>query len=110
MDPFDLMFHGPQPQNEEEEKDLETYIKWHKSMMAQQHDDHIWLTAGDKAWAIYLIVGPIYYLWRGYHPNIEWSILDVSNVNWESYINKATSLLEALNHPKPQDTHGVSHD
>jgi hypothetical protein len=93
MDHFDLMFLGPQPQNEQEEKDLETYIKWHKSMMARQHDDHIWLTVGGRAWAIYAMNGTDICLWRGYHPYIEYSYLDISKVDWESYHRKALKIL-----------------
>jgi hypothetical protein len=87
----------------------------YSSTSPQQHDDHIWLTAGGRAWAIYAMKGHELSLWRGYHPYIEWSYLDISRVNWESYHNKALKilfpnggpLLEALTYPSPQDTQGV---
>jgi hypothetical protein len=73
-----------------------------------QHDDHCWLTAGGSAWAIYAKHGDILTLWRGYRPYLEWSILDISEVNWESYHEKALALLypplEALKQPSPQVT------
>ena len=33
MDFFSLMFQGPQPNNEQEERDLVAYVNWHKSKM-----------------------------------------------------------------------------
>jgi hypothetical protein len=63
-------------------------------MPSPQHDDHIWLTAGGEAWAIYHIRLPLLYLWRGYYPNIEYSILDISQVDWESYTQKAVKQLQ----------------
>jgi len=79
-----------------------------------QHDDHIWLTVGGRAWAIYAKDGDLITLWRGYYPWLEWSFLDISNVNWESYHEKALALLypplEALKQPSPQVTQGVNND
>jgi hypothetical protein len=66
-----------------------------------QHDDHIWLTVGGRAWAIYAKDGDLITLWRGYHPYIEWSYLDISKVDWDSYHQKALAIL----YPKVQNGH-----
>lgn len=111
MDLWEAMFKGPQPQNEQEEKDLETAIKWHQAMMGtQQHDDHIWLNVGGRSWAIHSMNEHGVTLWRGYYPYIEYSYLDISNVDWESYHRKYDALLEALKQPSPQVTQGDSDD
>jgi hypothetical protein len=62
-------------------------------MTEEQHDDHCWLMVGGSMWAIEFMRWPIIFLWRGYWPNIENSILDVSEVRWDEYISKAVSLL-----------------
>jgi hypothetical protein len=60
----------------------------------EQHDDHIWLVANDRPWAIAWIDGDLFGLWRGFVPNIEYTELDVSAVNWARYCDKAAALLE----------------
>lgn len=54
-------------------------------MSAEQHNDHIWLTVKGEAWAILAIRSPIIYLWRAWHPKLEFSAIDISNFNFESY-------------------------
>jgi hypothetical protein len=84
------------------------------SQISLQHDDHIWLTVGGKAWAIHGVDGDLIHLWRGFYPYIQYAMLDISNVNWESYHQKAIDLLypplEALKHPSPQDTQRKHND
>jgi len=63
--------------------------------VTEQHDDHIWLTAGGSAWAIEWICGDIIGLWRGHWPNLEFSLLNVSKVNWESYCKKCAEMNHA---------------
>ena len=60
-----------------------------------QHDDHIWLTVNGDAWAIYSLHGDVAVLWRGYEPDLEFSRLDMSRVDWDSYTRKAVALLDA---------------
>lgn len=50
-----------------------------------QHNDHVWIVSGGKSWAIWGMHGSLLSLWRGYYPSIEYSILDISQVNWDTY-------------------------
>ena len=59
----------------------------------EQHDDHIWLTVNGEAWAICAMAWPIIFLWRGYEPDIEWTVLDMTRFNSEAYADRATKLL-----------------
>jgi hypothetical protein len=59
----------------------------------EQHDDHVWLTVGGRGWAIYVMRGPLLTLWRGHYPYIEYSFLDISDVDWEAYHRAALKLL-----------------
>lgn len=63
--------------------------------MSEQHDDHVWLTVNGEAWAIQAMEWPIVFLWRGYEPNLEFSAVDLSGFNAESYVNKAVAVLDA---------------
>jgi muconolactone delta-isomerase len=59
-----------------------------------QHDDHIWLNVAGSSWAIKRKSGDLIQLWRGYSPYIEYSIIDISNVNWDQYHQMWTALME----------------
>jgi hypothetical protein len=61
--------------------------------MSEQHDDHIWLTVGGEAWAIKRISGPLIQLWRGYEPELEYAVVDMSGFNADAYAAEATQLL-----------------
>lgn len=54
----------------------------------EQHDDHIWLTVGGSAWAIERIEGHYISFWRGYWPDLEYLVVDISDVDWEEYHRK----------------------
>jgi hypothetical protein len=58
-----------------------------------QHDDHIWLTWMGEGWAIRRIEYPIIHLWRGYEPDLEYSAIDVSKVDWDAYCRMAVQML-----------------
>jgi hypothetical protein len=58
-----------------------------------QHDDHIWLTVRGESWAIQSIYKSWIWLWRGYYPNIEVALLDVSGVDWVQYVNRAVFMI-----------------
>jgi hypothetical protein len=58
-----------------------------------QHDDHIWLTVGGQAWVIRWMRWPFIGLWRGYEPDLQFSLLDMTAFNAESYVKKAVELL-----------------
>jgi hypothetical protein len=60
----------------------------------EQHDDHIWLTVDGGAWAIHSLDGDLAMLWRGYEPALEFTILDMTDVDWDSYTRSAVKLLE----------------
>lgn len=60
----------------------------------QQQDDHCWIVASGESWAIRRIEGKVLLLWRGYWPDLDYSALDVSKVDWESYCAKAAALLQ----------------
>jgi hypothetical protein len=66
-------------------------------MSEEQQDDHIWLTVGETAWAIKSIKWPIIILWRGYHPLLEYNIIDISRVNWEDYHKRWLEMNEVAN-------------
>ena len=55
----------------------------------EQHDDHIWITVAGEAWAIFSIRRNRFLLWRGYSPNLEFMVMGVEHVDWESYCEKA---------------------
>jgi hypothetical protein len=61
-------------------------------MTPVQHDDHCWLCA-DGMWAIHSKRGDLVLLWRGFEPHIEWMLMDLSKMDWESYTNKALEML-----------------
>ena len=61
--------------------------------MSKQHDDHIWLTVGGEAWAIHSMNWPVIWLWRGYEPDLEYSAVEMSNFNAETYADKAIAML-----------------
>lgn len=61
--------------------------------MERQHDDHIWLTVGGSAWAILTIDGPFLMLWRGYEPDLEYCVIEMSEFNSDSYADKAVEML-----------------
>lgn len=61
----------------------------------EQHDDHIWLTAGGSAWAIMRIHGNTIYLWRGYAPKLEYAVIRWHKKNWPGYADVAAQLLKA---------------
>jgi hypothetical protein len=61
--------------------------------MREQHDDHIWLTVGGENWAIYFMSWPYIWLWRGYEPSLEFSVVEMSNFNADTYADKALALL-----------------
>jgi hypothetical protein len=63
------------------------------SCLHDQHDDHCWLTVGGEAWAIRAMHWPVIWLWRGYWPNHEYSIVRMEDFNAESYCDKAVALL-----------------
>lgn len=58
-------------------------------------DDHCWIVVAGETWAIRRWRPPILYLWRGYHPHLQYSVFDTSGVDWEVYANNAVELLEA---------------
>lgn len=58
-----------------------------------QHDDHIWLTIDGEGWAIYRIDGPLFTLWRGFAPELEFLRVDLSHMDWTAYSNAAKSWL-----------------
>ena len=62
--------------------------------MNAQHDDHVWLTVGGEGWAICAMKWPMIWLWRGYAPDLEFSAVEMSNFNAESYVDKAVKLLK----------------
>lgn len=65
----------------------------------EQHDDHIWLTIGGKAWAIRSIEHHraasvlVLHLWRGYVPCLEYISVEFVSVNWDEYCEKAVKML-----------------
>lgn len=63
----------------------------------EQHDDHCWLTADGKAWKIVGIIWPLIFMARGYYPNIETTIIDMSQFRSKEYCDKATQMLEVAN-------------
>lgn len=58
-------------------------------------DDHCWLTVAGDGWAIRRWRPPILYLWRGYRPRLQFTVVDTSNVDWEEYCRRAELLLKA---------------
>lgn len=63
------------------------------SQYQHQHDDHCWLNVNGEGWAIRQMRWPVIWLWRGYWPNIEYSIVQMENVNVELYCAKAVARL-----------------
>lgn len=57
-------------------------------------DDHVWITVHGKNWAIRAISRPVFYLWRGYAPDLEFAVLDTSKIDWKAYCDAAVKLLE----------------
>ena len=62
--------------------------------MSEQHDDHIWLTVDGEAWAIKRVSWPLIQLWRGYEPELEYAVVNMSGFNADAYVAKATRLLQ----------------
>lgn len=62
-----------------------------------QHDDHIWMTIGGEAWAIRQISDNKIFYWRGYAPFLEYTVIDVRDVNWALYCEHAVKKLEKYN-------------
>lgn len=62
-------------------------------MSAEQHDDHIWITAAGEAWAIQRIHGNTFYLWRGYAPQLEYAVIRFLKKNWAGYADLASQML-----------------
>jgi hypothetical protein len=63
-----------------------------------QHDDHIWLTVDGEAWAIMAInrFPPdvvVFYLWRGYQPNLDYRVVECTNYDWAGYCEAAVRKL-----------------
>jgi hypothetical protein len=59
-------------------------------------DDHCWLTINGEAWAIRRWRPPTLYLWRGYHPHLQYTVVDVDNMteeDWDNYCDKAVKLI-----------------
>jgi hypothetical protein len=65
-----------------------------------QHDDHIWLTVGGEAWAIKRIRQPYFYLWRGYWPNLEYTIVYMSEFDPVKYVERAVAQMEGSTHER----------
>jgi hypothetical protein len=63
------------------------------SQSPDQHDDHCWLCA-DGMWAIHSMRWPLVLLWRGYDPDIEYMLMDLSKVDWDAYYAKAIEMIE----------------
>lgn len=62
----------------------------------EQHDDHIWFNVNGKSWAIQFIErGPplVFYLWRGYWPNLEFTAYEFINPDWKGYCEAAVQML-----------------
>jgi hypothetical protein len=63
----------------------------------EQHDDHIWVVVLGESWAIEGIRhkedSTVFYLWRGYYPNIERSSAELKNWDWTSYCEAAVAVL-----------------
>ena len=62
--------------------------------MDYQYDDHCWIMANGLSWAIRAIHGKIFYLWRGYEPNIQRATLDTTEIDWDMYCIKAVEMLD----------------
>lgn len=65
--------------------------------MSAQHNDHVWLNVHNENWAIHAVIGPIIVLWRGYDPDLEWSAIDISEMDWTAYVEAAVALLTRVN-------------
>lgn len=65
-------------------------------MKETQYDDHIWMTVAGSAWAIRAIHRNVFYLWRGYMDDgtLELASVDVSEVDWVAYCDKAVEMIE----------------
>jgi hypothetical protein len=63
-------------------------------MNDDQHDDHIWLNVDGTSWGIRAIYWPIVYLWRGYDLDLEFCSVDISNVDWDVYNERAVKMLK----------------
>jgi hypothetical protein len=64
------------------------------STVANQHDDHIWLTVKGEAYAIYKIDWPLIILWRGYAPHLEFTAVSMENFDAERYVSECERLLD----------------
>jgi hypothetical protein len=57
--------------------------------MSEQHDDHIWLTVDGEAWAIKRVSWPLIQLWRGYEPELEYAVVNMSGFKADAYVAEA---------------------
>jgi hypothetical protein len=62
-------------------------------MKHNQHDDHIWLTVNGEAWAIYQMKWPNIWLWRGYYPNLQFTMVNMTEFDAKKYCDMAVKLL-----------------
>lgn len=60
--------------------------------MTEQHDDHIFVNAGGKYWAIHRATRTDLYLSRGEFPQIEHKIVNIENLDFATYCDKAVRL------------------
>lgn len=58
-----------------------------------QHDDHIWLTVHGEAWAIRAMHWPVIWLWRGYWPDLEYTVVRLDNFNSDHYADAAVAMM-----------------
>jgi hypothetical protein len=59
----------------------------------RQHDDHIWLTVNGEGWAIYQMKWPHIWLWRGYYPNLQFTMVNMTEFDAKKYCDMAVKLL-----------------
>lgn len=59
------------------------------------HDDHCWLTVVGKGWKILRKENEKVWVWRGYEPDIEYGLVDLSMLDVERYTAIASDWLVA---------------
>lgn len=57
------------------------------------HDDHCWLTVAGGNWKILRKDHEKVWVWRGYEPDVEYGLVDMSMVNVERYAALAADWL-----------------
>lgn len=65
--------------------------------MTEQHDHHIWLTVYGENWAIHRIgrgARLMFYLWRGYEPNLQFLTIEMAEPDWDGYCAAAVAMLD----------------